>query len=222
MLLRLIVFALLLFAPLQERARAQEPEEVRRDLVHSVLPLFAHGSDQYWPRSFRDETSFGCTSRVKFGRWILREAGPDPQASRWYGIHNYGVFHCAAMVAQASRSDDLDGSDAKPSYFVLLETVQTAGASLELWTLQIGARPGSEYLLLSRTPGEEAILTFNVLQTRCPGKNQIRASYSLDIFRMDYCAIDDRKSFLRFARQMARLPVLGTLSLARDNVEDED
>jgi putative ABC transport system substrate-binding protein len=43
---------------------------------------------------------------------------------------------------------------------VFLATTKIDGSEIELWAVQIGARPGSEYLLLSRTPAEGLVESF--------------------------------------------------------------
>ena len=197
-------------------ARAQSPDEAARDLVHSDLPIFGHGGDNEWPQHFYDDDSFGCTSRVAFGDWILRESSAEDEADvQWYRFSNYGVFHCWANTFRAPERAALDGADVHPSFFVLLGNMRINDSDVELWAVQIGARPGSEYLLLSRNPAEGLIESFNVLQTACPRAN-IRDAGSLDIVLTRYCAVNSRSELIRFARRMAQRPPLGTLARLRD------
>lgn len=77
--------------------------------------------------------------------------------------------------------------------------------------MQIGARPGSEYLLLSRDPAEGLIDKFNVLQTACPRDN-VRDGGSLDILLTRYCTIKSRTELIRLARRMTQHPPRGSLT----------
>lgn len=202
-------------------AGAQAPEEMASDIVHSDLPIFGHGGDNEWPRGFSDEDSFGCTSRVAFGDWAFRETGAqDGDDTRWYRFSNYGVFHCWANTFRSYEREQLDGADFHPSFFVLLEATRIGGNEVELWTVQIGARPGSEYLLLSRIPAEGLVESFTVLQTACPRGN-VRDAGSLDILLTRYCAINSKAELIRLARRMTQRPPRGTLTrLAGDQDEE--
>jgi hypothetical protein len=194
-------------------ARGQSLDEVARDLVHSDLPIFGHGGGNVWPQHFYDDDSFGCTSRVAFGDWAFRERDAITEEHvEWYRFSNYGVFHCWANIFRASDRAKLDGADFHPSFFVFLGKMSVNGADVELWAVQIGATPGSEYLLLSRDSSEGLIEDFNVLQTECPRAN-VRDAGSMDILSTRYCAIDSRSELNRFARRMALRPSLGTLTL---------
>jgi hypothetical protein len=136
----------------------------------------------------------------------------------WYRFSNYGVFHCWANIFRADERGGLDGADAQPSFFVFLGSASVRGSDIELWTVQIGARPGSEYLLLSRDPAEGLIEKFNVLQTAWPRAN-VRDVGSLDILLTRYCAVNSRSELIHLARRMAQRPALGYL--ARVPVDDE-
>ncbi len=193
-------------------ARAQLVNEMASDLIHSDLPIFGRGGENEWPQHFFDEDSFGCASRVAFGDWVLRETGEEnDDAAQWYRFTNYGVFHCWANTFRAYERERLNGADFHPTFFVLLGTAQIDGESVELWAIQIGARPGSEYLLLSRGPDDGLVDRFNVLQTQCPRAN-VRDVGSLDILLTRYCAINSRAELIRLARRMAQRPPLGTLA----------
>lgn len=50
-------------------------------------------------------------------------------------------------------------------------STSVSGSDVELWAVQIGARPGSDYLLLSREPVEGLVEKFKVLQVACPTAN---------------------------------------------------
>jgi hypothetical protein len=192
------------------------------DLVHADLPIFGHGGDNEWPRSFHDEQSFGCVSRVEFGDWAFREiAAESEEVTYWYRFTNYGGFHCWANTFRAHERHRLEEGDFHPTFFVLLETARVGVREVELWAIQIGSRPGSEYLLLSREPGEGLVDSFRVLQTECPRPN-VRDAGSLDVLLTRYCAINSRGDLVRLARRMAQRPPLGTLQRVAANEETEE
>lgn len=183
----------------------REPSEIYADLIHSDLPLFDASTENVWPHSFFEEDSFGCTSRVAFGDWAL--SGQDGEVVDWYRFANYGVFHCWALVSYAYQREGLDGVEPKPSFFIRLGT----SGDQELWAIQIGAIPGSDYILLSRAINEDRIVEFNVLQTKCPSTS-VRDAGTLDILLTRYCAVNSRYDLLLLARNMVQIPPLGTLS----------
>ncbi len=192
--------------------------EAANDLVHSDLPIFGHDDDA-WPRHFKDEDSFGCASRVGFGDWVLRETGAIAESDeRWYRFSNYGVFHCWANLFRAQERAKLDDADVQPSFFVFLGETSADQGDIELWAIQIGTRPGSEYLLLSRTPADGLIEEFSVLQTACP-RASVRDAGSLDILLTRYCVIDSRSELIRLARSMVKRPPRGTLTRVPGNGE---
>jgi hypothetical protein len=195
--------------------------QIVRDLIHSDLPLLAGGAENKWPQSFHNEESFGCVSRVAFGDWVLRELSEeDDDNAEWYRFQNYGAFHCFALVGRAYLREELDGAEFRPSYFVLLGTVEIENNRTELWAVQIGARPGSDYLLLSRPTGDGDIGTFNVLQTQCPRAN-VRDAGSISIILTRYCAINTRTDLVRLARRMAQRAPVGALTLVETNADDD-
>lgn len=208
--------AALLFAP---SVNGQSLEEMADDLLHSDLPIFGRGADNEWPQHFYDDESFGCTSRVAFGDWIFRKSDAEVEDDvLWYRFSNYGAFHCWANTFRASERAELDGADFYASFFVFLGSTRVNGSDIELWTVQIGARPGSDYLLLSRGPAEGLIEKFNVLQAACPRSN-VRDAGSLEILLTRYCVVNSRNELIRLARRMAQRPPLGTLT--RVPVDDE-
>jgi hypothetical protein len=215
-----ILVAALLFAP---SVNGQSSDEMAQDLLHSDLPIFGRGGDNEWPQHFSDGDSFGCTSRVAFGDWVFRERDAEVEDDvLWYRFSNYGAFHCWANTFRADERAKLDGADFHPSFFAFLGSTRVNGRDAELWVVQIGARPGSEYLLLSRDPAEGVIEKFNVLQTACPRGN-VRNAGSLDILLTRYCAINSRSELVRLARRMAQLPPLGTLARlpAEDQIKED-
>jgi len=189
-------------------------DEPRQDLVHSDLPLFSSSTDIVWPQSFQDSESFGCASRIEFGIWVLRREDPEFGVdASWYLFANYGSIHCYAMVTEASLRDEVEQAPMRLSWFVPLGDVDVNGEARELWVIQIGARPGSDYLLLLRSPSDEGRITsFDMLQTDCPSE-LVRDAGALGIARTRYCSINDRPTFLAFARNMAKRPRLGILRL---------
>lgn len=196
--------------------------EIADDLLHSDLPIFGHGGDNEWPQHFYDDDSFGCTSPVAFGDWLLNENSAEDEGDvLWYRFSNYGAFHCWANIYRADTREELDGADSQPSFFVFLGSVSVKGSEIELWTIQIGGRPGSDYLLLSRVPAEGLIDKFNVLQTACPRAN-VRDAGSLDIILTRYCGINSRSILIRFARRMAQLPTRGSLTRVPADAEIEE
>src|SRR5262249_26065662 len=157
---------------------------------------------------FAEGNDFGCASRVRFGDWALRRTGTEnDEDAEWYRVENYGVMHCWAVVGYANRREDLSTAGSRPSFFVFLGTARLANRDLELWALQLGARPGSDYLLLARSPAEAGIDAFDVLQTECP-RAKLRRGRSVDILLVSYCAIDPRSDLLVLARRMVRRPPL--------------
>ena len=213
-----ILLAVLLCAP---SVRGQPLDEMASDLLHSDLPIFGRGGDNEWPQHFNDDDSFGCMSRVAFGDWVFRQgAAEDEDEVLWYRFSNYGAFHCWANTFRAPERAKLPSADFHPSFFASLGSMSVNGSTIELWAVQIGARPGSEYLLLSRVSAAGLIEKFNVLQTACPRAN-VRDAGSLDILSTRYCAIHSRGELIRLARRMVQRPPLGTLTLVpADELED--
>jgi hypothetical protein len=215
----ILAAAILLAVPVS----GQSLNETAGDLLHSDLPIFGHGSDNEWPQHFYAEDSFGCASRVVFGDWAFRKTGAEAEDDvQWYRFSNYGVFHCWANTFRAYERARLDGADFHPSFFAFLGITSVDRSDIELWTLQIGARPGSEYLLLSRAPAEGLIKNFTVLQTACP-RADVRDAGSLDILLTRYCAVNSRTELIGLARRMAQRPPLGTLTRvpADDEIEED-
>lgn len=183
------------------------------DLLHADLPLFGSEADKS-PYAVSDEKSFGCASRVGFGDWRYDREDRDDDESKWFRVTNYGVFHCWANVARADGPQSLETASPRPSFFVELGTVNIGGKAIELWALQLGARPGSDYVLLARAPGESRVEEFNVLQMKCPARS-VRDSGGLSILITRYCAINDPRALKALARNMARLPPLGRMVYVR-------
>jgi hypothetical protein len=198
--------------------------ERHADLLHSDVPLWGTESGLLWPRWFDEEDgSFGCANRLSGGDWRYDEPrrGRDGEEDdpTWLRLTNPAVFHCAMPVSQAREREQLDSRDGDPSFLVELGTISSGGAPLELWLVQLGARPGSSYLLLARRPTEGIIKSFDVLQRKCP-PGRTRRGPAIDVWVTDYCAINSPREMKQLARRMAALPPLGRLTFVGP-VEDD-
>ncbi|HEX4695661.1 hypothetical protein [Sphingomonas sp.] len=215
--MRLWVLALLIGLPSPVVAQ-DAPDQPADSLIHADLPLFGSGTKEMWPQHIDSSNGdIGCTSRVAFGIWRYRDTDNDEYDSGWRLVRNYGVFHCWAMFSSSEQRDDLPKAPTQPGFFVMIGKAGTK----ELWVTQIGARPGSDYVLLSRTPTKGIIKQFDVLQRDCP-KSMRRDPPNLDILITKYCAINSRDDLLALARRMVKLPPLGTLTLVADVPKDKD
>lgn len=175
-------------------------------LLHSDVPLWASGSEpeKVWPEHFASDDSFGCSSRVAFGRWLQTsapdgEGGAPDTVSR--GIGNYGVFHCAAVFSTDDTSE--------LGYIIELGHDEATG--LDLYAFQIGVRPGSTYEVLASTDTGR-VTHFTVLRTDCSA-GQVRGGRRLDIFLTEYCSVPSRQALIAIARRAAQRPPSGTLEL---------
>lgn len=199
-------------------AEAEEPEQVElvAELIHSDLPLYTFEWEDFWPRNFYrgegDDFTFGCESRVAFGDWQFI---PNPIDEYLYGwwlrIDNYGVVHCAANLYHANERDALADGEFSRGFFVRLGKARRDGHDWELWAIQEGMVPGSDYVLLARESRDGLIEEFSVLQRRCR-ENSMRRSEGLDVWNASYCLIKSRAELLAVAESMLVLPPLGTLS----------
>ncbi|HJS07964.1 MAG TPA: hypothetical protein VJ809_09900 [Pirellulales bacterium] len=195
---------------------AAENNEMIAERIHSTLPLYTFDWEQIWPRGFSSGDDFGCTSRVAFGDWrFTPNAANDFGEQHWERFTNYGVFHCAAVMRTADERVNLDKAHWEYGFFVQLGTIRKDSGIWELWALQKGTVPGSEYTLLARNPGEDMIERFTVLQQRCPAGRQLQAK-GLDIWATRYCSINSRAELLALARKMAKLPTLGVIERVAD------
>lgn len=201
--------------PAQTGQRAESVAE----RIHSNLPLYTFEWEDLWPRNFHSGDSFGCTSRVAFGDWRFTPAETDANEEFWHRYSNYGVFHCAAIIRAADERTGLGEAQWKYGFFVRLGRARFRSNQWELWAIQQGTVPGSEYILLAREAGrEEPVESFRVLQQRCPSGRLLEAE-GFDIWGTRYCAIDSRAELLALARRMLRLPPLGTLARVPDPEE---
>lgn len=190
-------------------AASDEPEELASESIHSDLPLF-RDYETLWPKHFADGDDFGCTSRIRFGDWSLISGVGDDVETTWLRIDNYGVFHCAALVSESDERAGLDKATPRLAFFVELGLVRVGSTDLELWALQTGTSPGSDYLLLARERAPISIVKFTVLQRECPRGNYRNAG-SIDIFGTKYCAINSGSELIALARKMSKRLPLGLM-----------
>jgi len=212
-------------------------------IIHSDLPLWGRGQDtdggsakrpsqELWPQHFySDDGSFGCSTAVSTGVWRYlelrsRSSGSDAtlEPAGWYFFGNQGVYHCAATVANdyEENLDDARFGHGALALFVNLGEMEFDGRSRELWAIQMGFTPGSDYLLLARDPTEPGIIRrFDMLQRICPKAN-LRTGGSIDSFLTDYCAINTREDMIALAHSMAKLEPLGELKWAQDETAADD
>ncbi|MEG3148477.1 hypothetical protein U1769_01170 [Sphingomonas sp. ZT3P38] len=211
--LRAWVIALAAAVPVQlsSAAPAAETEAMAAERIHSILPLYTFDWAETWPRGFSSGDDFGCSSRVAFGDWrFTPNPSDDAGDEHWERFSNYGVVHCAAIMTTADKQDELKEAPWKYGFFVQLGKTRKGSATWELWALQKGTVPGSEYTLLAREPAGGTIERFTVLQQRCPAGTQVEAK-GLDIWTTRYCAINARAELLSLARRMLALPARGVI-----------
>ena len=200
-----------LAALIQVSPPALAGEEMAAERIHSPLPLYTFDWEETWPRNFSSGDEFGCTSRVPFGDWRFTPSRNNSFGEQhWERFTNYGVFHCSAIMRTADEQSGLDEARWEYGFFVQLGTARAAGVKWELWALQKGVNPGSEYTLLAREPNSARIEQFVVLQQRCPSGTRLEAK-GLDIWVTRYCAINSRAELLSLSRKMLALPPLGVI-----------
>ena len=214
MTLKLALVATLLAVLSATPALAQD-----NDLIHSDAPLWKPGSDKVSPSHFVDGDSFGCAHRMKLGVWRYTETASDAEAhsvedDTWYRFTSYGVFHCWMNVSMGYEPGKF--MDSRPGF--LIELGDMGGK--QLWAFQVGARPGSDYLLLARSASDRAIDRFEVLQREC-SKAQLRGGPSLDILMTRYCAINSQEDMVALARRMAKRPPVGVMAFEREEPEGD-
>ena len=197
---------------LRDEDNEEPAETLEQDFLHSDLPLYTFEWEEIYPQNFWDEDSFGCLSRVAMGDWKATvNAGPD----RWYRIHNYGVIHCGAMSQESVERGATGRSSLKVAFFAKIGMVSADPDADELWVWQFGARPGSQYLLLSRPPEEGLVEQFTILQISCPAENMRSlldtGGMGLDVWQTSYCAINSQGELIALARKMHALPAFGIL-----------
>lgn len=221
-ILRTIATAsLMLAAPaVGAQTDAEDEEEFSDELIHSDVPLYG-GEDGLVPEHFTDGDSFGCMSRVALGDWSLKRSDtPEDDDPEWLRLLNYGVFHCAIVESKAYSRDELGTSGYRYSFFVKVGATNVDGKPIELWVLQSGTRPGSDYLLLARPAANESIKAFDLLQSECPAANRRRGP-EMDIWSSDYCAINSQRELLALAKEMAKRRPLAKLTFVGE-AEEQD
>jgi hypothetical protein len=222
----LALVATLMGAPALASEEGEGDEaEVVLERLHAPLPLYTFDWPDLWPRSFTDEESFGCTSRVAFGDWQFVSAQADYGGlSGWTRIENYGVFHCAANLHEADEREELREGKFSRGLFALIGTGRVVGKTYELWVLQQGFVPGSSYVLLARDPAaqaEGAVARFDVLQRECPA-GRLRKAEGMDVWSTSYCAIESRDELLALARKMLRKPFAGEFVRVGDPLPERE
>ncbi|PHS37186.1 MAG: hypothetical protein COA91_10765 [Robiginitomaculum sp.] len=213
-ILLVFVFSLIAWSAV---ANAQEDVALEDILIHSDVPLWGSESEKVWPKSFVDDTSFGCVNKIKFGDWKYTEGG---EVDSWFRLTNYGVFHCYLVVRKAYEQSNLKTKDAKHAYLIEIGQIKHSKKPLDLWILQLGARPGSDYILLTHDRSDGLVKSYSVLQRECPRKN-IRSGPEMDILITRYCAVNSKRELIRIAKKMAKRPPLGQLVFVTDEVDDE-
>jgi hypothetical protein len=214
---RLFVLAWMLLA---SPALAQDEEYVfEAELIHAPVPLYTFEWEQLWPRGMVPDadTITGCASRVAFGDWRFTPNPEDEYADPWWlRVSNYGVFHCAANLLEADEREELEEGGFSLGLFAMTGEGKADGRAWELWVLQEGFVPGSDYVLLAReAEGDDLVRRFTVLQRRCP-RRSVREASGMDVWTTRYCAVESRAGLLALARRMLRERPLGTLELVED------
>lgn len=217
-LIAAIVLGSLAVAPASAR---DEKRELIGETLHSDLPLYTFDWRDLWPRNFHSEESFGCITRVSFGDWRFIPANGEEGHESWERYGNYGVFHCAAILRTADERAELDKAQWRYGFFVRLGKTRVGSRDWELWAIQKGMVPGSDYVLLARDSDDPgSIRKFRVLQRRCPPG--LARSISFDVWITRYCPIDSRQELLALARNMMRLPPLGTIEYVGESAEPSE
>ena len=218
-----VTLILLIASPVLAQSGAQwedEEEEFVAELIHSDLPLYTFEWENFWPRGFVGEGSFGCVTKVSYGDWqFTSNPAFEFGDSWWLRISNYGVFHCGANILEAYDREELVEGDFSRGFFVQQGEAEHDGKTLEIWALQRGMVPGSDYILLAREPKEGLAEKFTVLQRRCPQGARRELEGGLDVWLTDYCAINSREELWDLSMAMLEFPALGTLELRSDSEE---
>ena len=192
-----------------------EADELADELIHSDLPLYNFDWEEFWPRSIsKPGIVTGCASRVAFGDWEFRPSSKDWTNPYWLRVENYGAFHCFANFYSADERDELADGDFSRGFFVKIGELNESGQVTELWAIQEGTRPGSDYVLLSREPMDVLVDRFTVLQRRCPKEKMRGLDGQVDIASISYCSINSRGELLAFAKEMTQLAPQGELLLS--------
>ncbi len=125
------------------------------------------------------------------------------------------MLHCAANFYNADKREDLEEVTFTRGLFVRIGDEDVDEPKRELWVLQEGFVPGSDYLLLARDSNEDLVTSFTVLQRRCP-IGAYREMLGMDVWTTGYCAINSDTDMYRLANAMLKLPPLGELTMQKD------
>lgn len=199
-----------------------KPPAFAEELIHSDVPLWGTG-DNFYPQHFTSGDEFGCVSRTPYGDWKLTQTNDtEDRHSRWMRLRNYGAFHCAIVESTAYNRENLAGTGYRYSFFIKIAKTKIAGKDIELWALQSGTTPGSDYLLLARSATDsELIKSFDILQRECPVHN-LRTGPDIDVWPTRYCSINSQRKLAALARSMAQKPSLGKLTYVGAPLDEPD
>lgn len=184
------------------------PVAAQEVMLRSDLPLWAPESDGVEPFSFHNQDGFGCATNIGTGEYVLHLTDEDKDQPAWR-IHLMitGFVHCAFTFSEGYDESNL-GAARTSAWAIPLDTVSTNAGEVEILALQIGARPGSEYRLFTRSPEGALDRPLTLLDPRCPRGMKRRLS-QLSTWRTDYCAVPNRAALRRIARDAARRPPVG-------------
>ena len=129
------------------------------------------------------------------GDWRLRALDCDPQNATeecysWVRIAEFGMLEHGLTAAEAPTREALKDASAEPAFFEVLQGGKT-------FTLQIGFRGGSHYLLLGARDARRPE-SFDVLNADCEEEGEAtwkakgyreRKIDEPAFFRSDYCAV---------------------------------
>lgn len=199
-----------------------------QEYLHSDEPLFTMADDP-WPRHFFEDDGFGCASIVPMGVWRRVDApGGNPQADELSNVNrlrfrNYGAFHCAYLIDWSESDEADDWRDFDYGLIGGLGQVDEPDGKLDLYAIQSGFRPGSNYLLVAVRPTKGLITQIIVLEPECP-REWVRGKKPYDVWRADYCAVPDLAGLRRLARADARKPPAALLEYVptEDDREGDD
>ncbi len=185
-------------------------------LLRSDLPLWTDRSAEgFWPRSFSDQESFGCESRLRFGDFVVSELQPaleptsgDPREI--LRIANYGYVHCAYIVRR-DFEDEIATADGKYAWAIELGIEPVGRDRLEMMALQIGAAGGSEYIVVAQAEGADWT-DLRILDLHCP-EGALRDAGRIDLWSTAYCGVESKAQLETMARQAAHRPPFARAAL---------
>ncbi|WP_334164772.1 hypothetical protein [Phenylobacterium sp.] len=119
-------------------------------------------------------------------------------------------MHCYIVEYRAYAREHLDGRWPTYSRLVSLGKAIAPAGPVELWVLQSGARPGSDYTLLASKMTSTPIDAFDVLPVECPRDN-VRETPPIDILITRYCSMNSKAELIALARRMVKRRPLGRL-----------